>query len=227
MASKLEAARIASWSGVPTVIANAARPGVLAAAAAGEAVGTRFEARRRSLTARKLWIAFAAHSAGAIIVDDGARRALVERKKSLLPAGVVSVEGRFVDGDTVEVRGTDGSPFARGHGLRRRRPAAQGQGDADPRPSRRRRPRGDPSRRPRRAPGVICRHRPRRLAAVAGSPEPPPGDARVRLPDRRRLRAAAGVTVVSRDWFAGEPLDVPRYLLDLLRQRLPDPARRG
>jgi glutamate 5-kinase len=114
MASKLEAARIASWSGVPTVIANAARTGVLAAAASGEAVGTRFEARRRSLTARKLWIAFAAHSAGAIIVDDGARRALVERKKSLLPAGVVSVEGRFVDGDTVEVRDTEGSPFARG-----------------------------------------------------------------------------------------------------------------
>jgi glutamate 5-kinase len=114
MASKLEAARIASWSGVPTVIANAARPGVLTAAAAGEAVGTRFEARRRSLPARKLWIAFAAHSAGAVIVDDGARRALVERNKSLLPAGVVSVEGRFVEGDTVEVRGVDGTPFARG-----------------------------------------------------------------------------------------------------------------
>ena len=114
MASKLEAARIASWSGVPTVIANAARQGVLTAAAAGDAVGTRFEARRRSLPARKLWIAFAAHSAGAVIVDDGARRALVERNKSLLPAGVVAVEGRFVEGDTVEVRGVDGTPFARG-----------------------------------------------------------------------------------------------------------------
>jgi glutamate 5-kinase len=114
MASKLEAARIASWSGVPTVIANAARSGVLTAASAGESVGTRFEARRRSLTARKLWIAFAAHTAGAIVVDDGARRALVDGKKSLLPAGVVSVEGRFVEGDTVEVRGTDGSAFARG-----------------------------------------------------------------------------------------------------------------
>ena len=114
MASKLEAARIASWSGVPTVIANAARDGVLAAAAAGEPVGTRFEARRRSLPARKLWIAFASRSSGAITVDDGARRALVERKKSLLPAGVVSVEGRFVDGDTVEVRSVDGSSFARG-----------------------------------------------------------------------------------------------------------------
>jgi glutamate 5-kinase len=114
MASKLEAARIASWSGVPTVIANAARPRVLATAAAGERVGTRFQARSRRLTARKLWIAFAAHSAGAIIVDDGARTALVEGKKSLLPAGVVAVEGRFVEGDTVEVRGTDGQPFARG-----------------------------------------------------------------------------------------------------------------
>ena len=88
--------------------------GVLAAVAAGESVGTRFEARRRSLTARKLWIAFAAHTAGAVIVDDGARRALVERNTSLLPAGVVAVEGSFVDGDTVEVRSTDGTPFARG-----------------------------------------------------------------------------------------------------------------
>ena len=114
MASKLEAARIASWSGVPTVIANAARAGVLAAAAAGEPVGTRFEARRRSLTARKLWIAFAARSRGAITVDDGARRALVERKKSCCPPAWSSVEGRFVDGDTVEVRASTASSFARG-----------------------------------------------------------------------------------------------------------------
>ena len=111
MASKLEAARIASWSGVPTVIANAARPGVLAAAAAGESVGTRFEARRRQPHgAQAVDRLRRPHRPGAIIVDDGARRALVERKKSLLPAGVVSVEGRFVDGDTVEVRGADGTP---------------------------------------------------------------------------------------------------------------------
>ena len=114
MASKLEAARIASWSGVRTVIANAARPGVLAGAVADEPVGTSFEAHRRKLPARKLWIAFAARVAGRITVDDGARRALLERSTSLLPAGVVEVGGRFGEGDTVDITGTDGSAFARG-----------------------------------------------------------------------------------------------------------------
>ena len=114
MASKLEAARIASWSGVPTVIANAARRNVLAGAANAEPVGTRFEARNRRLSARKLWIAFAARVAGSITVDDGARRALTERKTSLLPAGVVAVEGRFNDGDTVDVCDARGTTFARG-----------------------------------------------------------------------------------------------------------------
>jgi glutamate 5-kinase len=114
MASKLESARIASWSGVPTVIANAARPDVLAGAVAGASVGTRFEARNRRLSARKLWIAFAARVAGSVTVDDGARRALIERKKSLLPAGVVAVDGKFNAGDTVDVRDSTGIAFARG-----------------------------------------------------------------------------------------------------------------
>ncbi len=114
MASKLEAARIASWSGVPTVIANAARADVLRAAVRGDRVGTRFEARKRHLGARKLWIAFAARSAGTITVDAGARRALTERSTSLLPAGVVGVEGQFAEGDTVEVHDVDGHAFARG-----------------------------------------------------------------------------------------------------------------
>ena len=114
MASKLEAARIASWSGVRTVIARAAREHVLADAVAGEPVGTTFDAHRRRLGARKLWIAFAARVAGSIIVDDGAREALTERSKSLLPAGVVGLDGHFGEGDTVDVRGLNGVPFARG-----------------------------------------------------------------------------------------------------------------
>lgn len=114
MAGKLEAARIASWSGVRTVIADAARADVLAGAVADEPIGTTFEAHRRKLSARKLWIAFASHVAGTVLVDDGARRALLERQTSLLPAGVVDVSGRFDQGDTVDVTGTDGVAFARG-----------------------------------------------------------------------------------------------------------------
>jgi glutamate 5-kinase len=73
-----------------------------------------FEAHKRRLPARKLWIAFASHVAGAVVVDDGARRALIERPTSLLPAGVTDVVGRFGEGDIVDVRGSDGAVFARG-----------------------------------------------------------------------------------------------------------------
>ena len=114
MASKLAAARIASWSGVRTVIARAAREHVLATAVDGGEVGTTFAAHRRSLGARKLWIAFAAEVKGQVVVDDGARIALSERGTSLLPAGVREVRGTFVDGDTVDVCTVDGDVFARG-----------------------------------------------------------------------------------------------------------------
>jgi len=115
MASKLAAARMASWSGVRTVIAKADRPGVLAdAVAARPGVGTEFPASDRRLPSRKLWIAFAISPNGRVIVDEGARRALVERNTSLLPAGVRTVEGVFEEGDAVEVVGPDGVVFARG-----------------------------------------------------------------------------------------------------------------
>jgi glutamate 5-kinase len=114
MASKLSAARIASWSGVRTVIANAAHHDVLPLAVAGDAVGTTFAGHDRRLPARKLWIAFAAEVRGAVVVDDGAREALTSRARSLLPAGVRDVIGAFGEGDTVEVRTLDGEVFARG-----------------------------------------------------------------------------------------------------------------
>jgi len=115
MASKVAAARIAAHSGVRTVIAAAGRPGVVAAALAGETgVGTVVAARERTLSARKLWIAFAVRPAGRLTVDDGARRALLERGTSLLPAGVVEADGTFASGDAVEVLGPDGTPFAKG-----------------------------------------------------------------------------------------------------------------
>ncbi len=115
MASKLAAAKIASWSGVETVIADAGRPGVLRGAVEGRpGVGTVFRARGRLLPARKLWIAFAVAAAGTLVVDEGARLALVEREASLLPAGVVSVTGSFDADDAVEIAGPDGVVFAKG-----------------------------------------------------------------------------------------------------------------
>jgi glutamate 5-kinase len=115
MASKLAAAKIAAWSGVEAVIADASRPGVLAQVVGSvPGVGTRFRPRDRRLAARKLWIAFAIGASGTIVVDDGARRALTERGRSLLPAGVVAVRGEFAVDDAVEIAGADGSVFAKG-----------------------------------------------------------------------------------------------------------------
>ncbi|MHB8681809.1 MAG: glutamate 5-kinase [Acidimicrobiales bacterium] len=115
MASKLAAAKIAAWSGVPTVIADARRGGVLDAVIAGEpGVGTFFRARAKRLPARKLWIAFAVAPHGTLRVDEGARRALCDSDASLLPAGVVAAEGSFDTDDAVEIVGPDGIVFAKG-----------------------------------------------------------------------------------------------------------------
>jgi glutamate 5-kinase len=115
MASKLAAAKIAVWSGIEAVIADASRPGVLAAVAGSTpGVGTRFRPRVRQLPARKLWIAFAIGASGTIVVDEGARRALVERGRSLLSAGVVSTRGDFGVDDAVEIADPRGTVFAKG-----------------------------------------------------------------------------------------------------------------
>ncbi len=115
MATKLAAAKIAAWSGVRTVIAAADRPGVVADALADVAgVGTVVRPRSRTLTARKLWIAFAISSSGTVVVDWGARRALEEQGRSLLPAGVVGAQGSFGAGDAVEIADDAGSVFAKG-----------------------------------------------------------------------------------------------------------------
>jgi glutamate 5-kinase len=105
---------MASWSGIRCVIGRASRPGILAGAVSDELIGTTFAPRDRALSARKLWIAFAADVSGSIQVDRGARRALVDRPNSLLPAGVVAVEGSFEPGDVVDVTDPDGLAFARG-----------------------------------------------------------------------------------------------------------------
>jgi glutamate 5-kinase len=114
MASKLAAARIASWSGVTAVIAAAESDSAVMAAINGETVGTRFLPHDRQLSARKLWIAFAAEVEGSIAIDAGARDALVLRGTSLLPAGVTAVTGSFDVGAVVEVVSETGELLARG-----------------------------------------------------------------------------------------------------------------
>lgn len=115
MATKLAAAKIAAWSGVRVVIAAADRPDVLAGAVAGTTgIGTVVRPRDRRLSARKLWIAFAVEASGTIQVDEGARRALVDRQTSLLPAGIVGVEGKFDADAAVEISDYEGRVFAKG-----------------------------------------------------------------------------------------------------------------
>ena len=119
MASKLSAARIASWSGIRAVIARATIDDVLvsvtrAAEAGTSGIGTTFHGSDRALSARQLWVAFASEVRGSLTVDEGAARAMLRGTVSLLPAGVVAVEGAFEAGETVDVRGSDGAVLARG-----------------------------------------------------------------------------------------------------------------
>ncbi len=114
MLTKLEAAQKATASGIPMVIASGREPGTLRRLFKGEPAGTYFLPRGDRLTARKRWIAFAVPPQGRLTVDAGARKALTERGRSLLPSGVVSVEGEFQSGEVVALALADGKEFARG-----------------------------------------------------------------------------------------------------------------
>ena len=114
MTTKLEAARILMKAGIPMVVCDGHRPDVLLDAFAGEPVGTYFAGGGGEIEARKLWIAFARHPQGVVVVDPGARDALCLRGTSLLPAGVVRVEGRFPQGAPVSIVDEAGLELARG-----------------------------------------------------------------------------------------------------------------
>lgn len=114
MASKLEAARIVSQSGENTIIASGRTPGALAEIIQGEMVGTLILAEGKSLSPLKRWIGFSAQSRGRLIIDDGARQAIVDQGRSLLAAGVVDAHGDFDKGDIVSLVSRRNQEIARG-----------------------------------------------------------------------------------------------------------------
>jgi glutamate 5-kinase len=103
MRSKVVAAEMATAAGIPAVVANGRTPGAIAAAVAGESIGTRFAPQAGDYSSFKLWLKYAKPSHGSVTVDAGAARALREGGTSLLPVGIVAVEGGFDAGDAVEV----------------------------------------------------------------------------------------------------------------------------
>ena len=115
MVTKLEAARVLMRAGIPMVVCDGRRENVIIDAADGAGGGgTRFAPGQDTLKARKAWIALGRKPVGDVVIDDGARIALVERHTSLLPAGVVDVVGSFAVGDAVVLKDSSGAVVARG-----------------------------------------------------------------------------------------------------------------
>jgi len=114
MKVKIRAARLASDWGVPTVIASGKEPGLLKRIVNGDEIGSLFVTGPKRLTERKRWIAIRTRSRGAIVVDDGAKHALVTRGASLLPIGIVEVQGDFGIGARVDLVDSGDEAFAVG-----------------------------------------------------------------------------------------------------------------
>ena len=114
MASKVEAARLATASHIPTMVANGLTPDVLLRLLNGESLGTLFLPQAVRMGSRKRWLAFATRPRGAVQVDAGATRALIHQGRSLLPSGIQGTAKSFQVGDVVSILGVEGEEFARG-----------------------------------------------------------------------------------------------------------------
>jgi glutamate 5-kinase len=114
MATKIQAARIVMRLGIPMVIAHSQHPDVIRKVISGEEIGTVFIPPNPRLDMRKRWIAFFQTPYGEVVVDEGAKKALLEQGKSLLSAGVVEVKGVFASGQLVKVLDQNGVELARG-----------------------------------------------------------------------------------------------------------------
>jgi len=111
MASKLSSALLAADAGVPVLLAAATDA---AAALTDASVGTVFAPRSTRMSARRFWVRYAAEASGSLTLDQGAVRAVVKQRRSLLPAGITGLSGKFFGGDVVELRGPDAEVVARG-----------------------------------------------------------------------------------------------------------------
>ncbi|MBW2406345.1 MAG: glutamate 5-kinase [Deltaproteobacteria bacterium] len=114
MLSKINAAKKVTSAGIPMVIANGGRQDVLIKLFSGKDIGTFFAPKKKKLKSRKCWIAFTLKPKGVIKIDDGAAEAILNRGKSLLPSGIVEVEGEFSVGDPVEFKKTDDETLGSG-----------------------------------------------------------------------------------------------------------------
>ncbi len=114
MGSKIQAAKIVVRAGIPLVIACGRKTTVLRRILEGEEEGTLFVPQPNKLKGRKRWIAFFHHPKGTLTVDDGAKKALRESGRSLLPPGIKACQGSFAAGDVVRICDMDGTEFARG-----------------------------------------------------------------------------------------------------------------
>ncbi len=114
MATKVQAAKSAGLMGIPTIIVSGRQPNVIRRALEGDKVGTFFLPDKDRLAARKHWLRYTLKPKGSITVDEGAMQAITKRGKSLLPSGIVKVEGRFEYGDAVSLQGLNGKEIGRG-----------------------------------------------------------------------------------------------------------------
>jgi glutamate 5-kinase len=114
MFTKLSAARMTMVGGIPLVVASSDEPNVIRRVVEGENIGTLFLPSREGYASKRQWIAVGSAAAGSVTVDDGAVEALLRRGKSLLPSGVMKIEGSFKAGDVIGVKNPAGIDVARG-----------------------------------------------------------------------------------------------------------------
>ena len=114
MYSKLLAAKQANDHGIPVVIINGRKAGLLAKLVDGKKIGTYFEPNKQRMSSKKGWIAYGVRAKGAIYLDDGAVNALIKMGKSLLPSGIAKVEGNFEVGDYIRCLDKEGKKIAKG-----------------------------------------------------------------------------------------------------------------